>query len=619
MPHPSHTPRDAGDDLGSTDEVKVFKDEGEPEDEKFTTENLLVEEKSSLIDLTESDKKVKTASATRNEHGSSVFSKFEPHASFNMAYMMTSPYSYASGGATGLPPPPFFYHTGDHLRTPPPAHYGIPPYQLDPKGSLSLTNPAMYPFPSAQYPYPMLRPPDMSQMASWYAPSVYSAAAATAAAAASFGGHYPPTLPSNFPFRFPPSLLPSVHTSAHHVLNSHPGIVTTASSHKDAGGGSGSAGSQETSTSNNLFAKNLDIKNSAISQISNAVAAYKDNSTSNKQHHHFPINLDNKNSLNHSQSAGDNHHHHHEHHHHMSKAQQKAEKKEMKPHIKKPLNAFMLFMREMRAKVVAECTLKESAAINQILGRKWHELTREEQSKYYEKARQERQLHMELYPGWSARDNYGYVSKKKKHKKDRAPADPAGANSMKKCRARYGLDQQNQWCKPCRRKKKCIRYMEAIAAAGGGLGGVGAGGGGGSGGNSTSSTKDLDELDDGQRSDDDEADDDTYGAGSCGSGDDQQQRKAQLLHDHNESLNLSISSPGGLSVLSSLQSPSTSIASPMSLITTHHPHGNGLLHSHPASSSSNNTNSSSNEQQHQQQHHHHHHLHSIAALFKTTT
>lgn len=41
-----------------------------------------------------------------------------------------------------------------------------------------------------------------------------------------------------------------------------------------------------------------------------------------------------------------------------------------KPHIKKPLNAFMLYMKEMRAKVVAECTLKESAAINQILGRR---------------------------------------------------------------------------------------------------------------------------------------------------------------------------------------------------------------------------------------------------------
>ena len=30
----------------------------------------------------------------------------------------------------------------------------------------------------------------------------------------------------------------------------------------------------------------------------------------------------------------------------------------------------MLYMKEQRAQVVAECTLKESAAINQILGRK---------------------------------------------------------------------------------------------------------------------------------------------------------------------------------------------------------------------------------------------------------
>lgn len=41
-----------------------------------------------------------------------------------------------------------------------------------------------------------------------------------------------------------------------------------------------------------------------------------------------------------------------------------------RPYIKKPLNAYMLFMKEMRQKVIEECTLKESAAINQILGRK---------------------------------------------------------------------------------------------------------------------------------------------------------------------------------------------------------------------------------------------------------
>ena len=44
--------------------------------------------------------------------------------------------------------------------------------------------------------------------------------------------------------------------------------------------------------------------------------------------------------------------------------------KERKPHIKKPLNAFMLFMKEKRAEVMKESTLKESAAINQILGKK---------------------------------------------------------------------------------------------------------------------------------------------------------------------------------------------------------------------------------------------------------
>uniref|UniRef100_A0A8C2A7Y5 Transcription factor 7 like 1a n=1 Tax=Cyprinus carpio TaxID=7962 RepID=A0A8C2A7Y5_CYPCA len=100
---------------------------------------------------------------------------------------------------------------------------------------------------------------------------------------------------------------------------------------------------------------------------------------------------------------------------------------ERKPHIKKPLNAFMLYMKEMRAKVVAECTLKESAAINQILGRRWHSLSREEQAKYYELARKERQLHSQLYPGWSARDNYG---KRKKRKRDNKPDSPQESNFL---------------------------------------------------------------------------------------------------------------------------------------------------------------------------------------------
>ncbi|XP_049729608.1 transcription factor 7 isoform X3 [Elephas maximus indicus] len=99
-----------------------------------------------------------------------------------------------------------------------------------------------------------------------------------------------------------------------------------------------------------------------------------------------------------------------------TQAEAKVEKEAKKPTIKKPLNAFMLYMKEMRAKVIAECTLKESAAINQILGRRWHALSREEQAKYYELARKERQLHMQLYPGWSARDNYGKKKRRSREK-----------------------------------------------------------------------------------------------------------------------------------------------------------------------------------------------------------
>ncbi|XP_017869252.1 PREDICTED: protein pangolin, isoforms A/H/I/S isoform X3 [Drosophila arizonae] len=337
--------------------------------------------------------------------------------------------------------------------------------------------------------------PDMSQVASWHTPSVYSAS--------SFRTPYPSslpintTLPSDFPFRFSPSLLPSVHATSHHVLNSHPAIGASTTK-QDCG--------VQDSTTNNRYSRNLDTKGSSNSQANDC----KDSSNDKK-----------------------------------------------KPHIKKPLNAFMLYMKEMRAKVVAECTLKESAAINQILGRRWHELSREEQSKYYEKARQERQLHMELYPGWSARDNYGYVSKKKKRKKDRSTSD-SGGNNMKKCRARFGLDQQNQWCKPCRRKKKCIRYMEALH------------GDGHEEGSGMDDTGNLSQLSD----DDDDDDEDLLvsggaGIGSSGSGDEMIDMNQDKLADNEdtESMSQSLSSPGCLSGLSSLQSPSTttSLASPLNM------------------------------------------------------
>jgi hypothetical protein len=60
-----------------------------------------------------------------------------------------------------------------------------------------------------------------------------------------------------------------------------------------------------------------------------------------------------------------------------------------------------------------------------LVALQWHSLERSEQAKYYEMARKEKELHMEMYPGWSARDNYGCHSKKKKRKKPSSESDEA--------------------------------------------------------------------------------------------------------------------------------------------------------------------------------------------------
>lgn len=53
----------------------------------------------------------------------------------------------------------------------------------------------------------------------------------------------------------------------------------------------------------------------------------------------------------------------------------------------------------------------------------WHALDRSEQAKYYEMAREERARHMQMYPGWSARDNYA-VHKKRRKKKVKQVNEP---------------------------------------------------------------------------------------------------------------------------------------------------------------------------------------------------
>ncbi|XP_055599806.1 protein pangolin, isoforms A/H/I/S-like [Uranotaenia lowii] len=409
------------DDLGSTDEVKVFKDEGDREDEKASSENLL-EEKFNLIDLTESAENLVKNSRQNlsppyagggGSGGSSAGKLNSPDHSpgfSNMGYL--PPYQYSSGTASAIQGTMSkiglsqFFCNEDPLPNPPPAHCGIIPYQLDSKAISLSARQSLYPFSTSQYPYPILSSNMLPVPPSWHTPSMYSTAP-------SFRNSYPSslqiytTLASDLYSRYQSSSLLNVHP--HNVLSQVKQEL---------------GASQETS-------HNYSVRQS-----------HGHGPSSSKSSLDLPQELTNRYGRSSSNASGSS----------GSGAKKKCSsasgsssgnpqsQQNNRVHIKKPLNAFMLYMKEMRAKVVAECTLKESAAINQILGRKWHSLSREEQSVYYDKARQERQLHMEMYPGWTARDNYGYGAKKKRKakKKDTLVSESAS-----------------------RRKKICIRNEES--------------------------------------------------------------------------------------------------------------------------------------------------------------
>ncbi|XP_051929147.1 transcription factor 7-like 1-B [Hippocampus zosterae] len=87
-----------------------------------------------------------------------------------------------------------------------------------------------------------------------------------------------------------------------------------------------------------------------------------------------------------------------------------------KQYIKKPPNAFMLFLKEQRPLIQAEIINsgthpKDSATVNKILGMMWKSLAPNEKEKYFNESERLNEIHSKMYPDWSCRNNYG---KKKK-------------------------------------------------------------------------------------------------------------------------------------------------------------------------------------------------------------
>ncbi|KAM8854545.1 protein pop-1-like [Synchiropus picturatus] len=86
-------------------------------------------------------------------------------------------------------------------------------------------------------------------------------------------------------------------------------------------------------------------------------------------------------------------------------------------YIRRPPNAFMVFMRENREIVTRTLKPKHSVETNTILGEMWRKMSTDEREIYYQKATEERRIHAEKYPEWSSQDNYGKKAKRQRKKK----------------------------------------------------------------------------------------------------------------------------------------------------------------------------------------------------------
>uniref|UniRef100_A0AAX7UVU8 HMG box domain-containing protein n=1 Tax=Astatotilapia calliptera TaxID=8154 RepID=A0AAX7UVU8_ASTCA len=97
-----------------------------------------------------------------------------------------------------------------------------------------------------------------------------------------------------------------------------------------------------------------------------------------------------------------------------------AQQDEDGPYVKKPPNAFMLYLKEQRPKVIAELNIPGSAAVNAVVGQRWKSLSNDQKARYFKQAETERQNHAKEHPAWSTKENYGKKRKRIRLRKESA-------------------------------------------------------------------------------------------------------------------------------------------------------------------------------------------------------
>lgn len=89
-------------------------------------------------------------------------------------------------------------------------------------------------------------------------------------------------------------------------------------------------------------------------------------------------------------------------------------------HIKRPMNAFMVWSQMERRKICEHQPDMHNAEISKQLGIRWRQLSDKEKAPYVQEAERLRQLHMQEYPDYK----YKPRKKPKKHQMKGAETSP---------------------------------------------------------------------------------------------------------------------------------------------------------------------------------------------------